>query len=383
MPLPEDPILYFDANATTRPDPRVVEAMLPFLAEQYGNPSSGCRLGKLAAHAVRKAREQVAGLLGCEPEEILFTSGGTESNQTAIHSALELNPEGRHLVTTAVEHHAMLRPLEALEAKGYAVTRLAVDSDGQVNMIEVDHILNQQPFFFSVMAANNETGVLFPIAELAERARQRGIFFHTDAVQAAGKVPLRAAEAGVSFMSVSAHKIHGPKGVGALYVNRRAAFRPLFLGGGQENGRRAGTENVPGIVGFGMAAELAAQALERAAEVRALRDAFERGVLERIPGVQVNGGGSPRLPNTSHLYFEGIEAEGALLLLERVHLCASAGSACTAGSPHPSHVLTAMGFSRQRARGSLRFSFSRFNTMEEVAKALDLLPGIIARLRGT
>ncbi len=381
--MPADPLIDFDANATTRVDPRVVEAMLPFWTENYGNPSGGYRFGKIAANAVRKAREQVARLLGCEPEAVLFTSGGTEANATAIHSALELNPSRKRLVTSSVEHHAVIKPLEALEAHGYSVTRVGVDGKGNLDTIDIDHIINNETALVSLMAANNETGVLFPVEALASKARERGVFFHTDAIQAAGKVPLKVSETAISFMSISAHKIHGPKGVGALYIDRRVAFRPLFLGGGQEGGKRAGTENVPGIVGLGVAAELAAEALENErTEVAALRDFFERSVLERISGVRVNGGGACRLPNTTNLAFEGIEAEGALIMLDRAGICASAGSACTAGSLAPSHVLTAMGFSRERARSSLRFSFSRFNTRAEVERVLEVLPGIVARLRG-
>ncbi len=377
-------MLYFDNNATTRVDPLVLESMLPYLTEQYGNPSSGCRLGKLAANAIERAREQVAALLGCEPREIVFTSGGTESINAAIASALQLNPGRRHVITTAVEHSAMLKPCEALEKQGRTVTRLGVDAEGRLDMSEVEHKIKPETALVSVMAANNETGVLFPVQELASRAHERGVFFHTDAVQAAGKVPIRAAETGIAYMSVSSHKLHGPKGVGALFVNRRTAFHPLLLGGGQENGRRAGTQNVPGIVGFGKAAELALQNLEReATEVKALRDAFESGVLERIAGVQVNGNRTERLPNTTSLAFEGVEAESVLLLLERAQICASAGSACMSGSLQPSHVMRAMGFSNARARSTLRFSISRFNTAAEIEAALELLPGIIAKIRGT
>ena len=376
-------MLYFDNNATTRVDPLVLEAMLPFLTEQYGNPSSGCRLGKLAANAVERAREQMAALLGCEPREVVFTSGGTESINAALASALQQNPERRHLVTTAVEHSATLKPCEALESQGYEITRLGVDETGRLDMSDFEHKIRPDTALVSVMAANNETGVLFPIHELAEIGRQRGVFFHTDAVQAAGKIPIRLAETALAYMSVSSHKIHGPKGVGALYVNRRTAFHPLLRGGGQENGRRAGTENVAGIVGFGKAAELALQGLGTGMpQVQALRDAFENGVLERIPGVQVNGDRTARLPNTSSLAFEGVEAETALLLLDRAGICASAGSACMSGSLAPSHVLRAMGFSHARARSTLRFSFSRFNTAEEIAQALEILPGVIAKARG-
>jgi cysteine desulfurase len=282
-----------------------------------------------------------------------------------------------------VEHNAVLKPCEALEKRGCEISRLGVDGNGWMDMIDFKHIIRPGTALVTVMAANNETGVLFPVDELAAIAHTKGIFFHTDAIQAAGKIPIQLVESHVTFMSVSAHKLHGPKGIGALYVNRHAAFQPLLLGGGQENGRRAGTENVAGIVGFGKAAELAMQNLEReATAVKALRDAFENGVVERIPGVQVNGDREQRLPNTSNLSFEGVETDGALLLLERAKICASAGSACRAGSLAPSHVLKAMGFSNERARGSLRFSFSRFNTAAEIAQALEILPGVIAKLRG-
>ena len=379
----DEPFLYFDNNATTRIDPLVLEAMLPWLTELYGNPSSGCRLGKLAANAIERAREQVAALLGCEPHEIVFTSGGTESNNATLASALQMNPERRHIVTTMVEHRALLKPCEALEQKGYEITHLGVDGQGRLDMIDVDHNIRPDTLLVSVMAANNETGVLYPIEEIAQIAHDKGAFFHTDAVQAAGKVPIHLAGNSITFMNVSAHKLHGPKGVGALYVNRHAAFNPLLLGGGQENGRRAGTENVAGIVGFGKAAEMALQFLEReATEIKVLRDAFENGVLERIPGVQINGDRNQRLPNTSNLALEGVEAESLLLMLERARICASAGSACTAGSLNPSHVLLAMGYSKERAQSSLRFSFSRFTTLEEIEKALEVLPGLVGKLRG-
>jgi len=379
-----DTTLYFDNNATTRIDPRVVEAMLPWLTDLYGNPSSGCQLGRQAAQAVEHAREQVAALLGCEPREIVFTSGGTESNNAAIASAVRLNPDRRHLVTTAVEHSAILKPCEALEREGYEISRLSVDSEGWLDMIDFERLICPDTALVSIMATNNETGVLFPIGELAQIARDKGALFHSDAVQAAGKVSIQVSELGISYMSVSSHKVHGPKGVGALYVNRRSGFRPLLSGGGQESGRRSGTENVAGIVGFGQAAELALQNLEcEATEVKGLRDAFERGILEQIPGVCINGGIAERLPNTTNLAFEGVEAEAALLLLDRAGICASAGSACMTGSLQPSHVLKAMGFSTERARSSLRFSFSRFNTAAEIAKAMEILPGVMARLRGT
>ena len=378
------PILYFDNNATTRVDPAVLEAMLPFLTELYGNPSAAYRFGSQVAGAIAKAREQVAALLGCEPTEIVFTSCGTESDNTAIASALQMDPDRRHVVTTAVEHSAIVKQCEALAKRGYEITRLGVDERGHVDLRELEQAIRSDTAIVSAMWANNETGVLWPIEEMAAIARAKGVLFHTDAVQAVGKVTINLSESKLNFLSLSGHKLHAPKGVGVLYLNRRTRFNPLLLGGGQENGRRAGTENVAGIVGLGKAAELAMQFLAHEDQsVRALRDAFETGVLERIPGTQVNGDRAQRLPNTSSLSFEGVESEGVLLLLDKAGICCSAGSACTAGSIHPSHVLRAMGFSNQRARASLRFSFSRFNTRAEVEEALKVLPGIIHKLRGT
>lgn len=380
--MPDAPLLYFDNNATTRPDPRVVQAMLPYLAEAYGNPSSASALGKQAARAVARAREQVAALLGCEPREIVFSSGGTESNHAALASALQLNPERRHFVTTSVEHSAMLKPLEALEARGYEVTRLGVDLAGHLDLDQLQRAIRPDTALVSIMAANNETGVCFPLDAVAEIVRAQGVLFHTDAVQAVGKTPLNLEAAKVAYLSASAHKFHGPKGVGFLYVGRHTGFVPMLRGGGQENGRRAGTENVAGIVGLGKAAELAGEYLAaEATEVRALRDTFEHGVLEQIEGVQVNGDRAERLPNTTNLAFEGVEAQSALILLERAGVCVSAGSACMTGSLAPSHVLRAMGFSTERARGSLRFSFSRLNTAQEVAKMLEIVPKVIEKLR--
>jgi len=378
--MPAAPYFYLDNNATTPPDPLVVEAMLPYLTTAYGNPSSASALGKQAARAVAHARDQVAALLRCEPREIVFTSGGTESNHAAFASALQLNPERRHFVTTSVEHSAVLKPLEALEQRGYEVTRLGVDSHGHLDLDELERAIRPDTALVSIMAANNETGVLFPLDAVAGIARSKGVLFHTDAVQAVGKIPFHLGK--VAYLSASAHKLHGPKGVGFLYVGRHTGFAPLLRGGGQENGRRAGTENVAGIVGLGQAAELASTFLEReSTEVRALRDAFERGVMEQITGVQLNGDPAERLPNTSNLAFEGVEAQGAVILLDRAGICVSAGSACMTGSLAPSHVLRAMGFSTERARGSLRFSFSRLNTAPEVSKAVEIVAKTIKKLR--
>ena len=382
MSLHKNQIVYLDNNATTEVDPAVIEAMMPYLTDFYGNASSAYRFGTQVADAVVLAREQVAGLLGCEPEEILFTSCGTESNNAAISSALSLDPDRQHVISTAVEHSAIIKQGEALAKRGIEVTWLRVDSQGQIDLKELERAIRPDTAIVSTMWANNETGVLLPIHEIAEIVRAKGAFFHTDAVQAVGKVPVNLAGSKINFLSVSGHKLHCPKGVGALYINRRTRFTPFLYGGSQENGRRAGTENVASIVALGKAAELAAAAMaEENTKVRALRDRFEETILQQIPGTQINGDPVNRLPNTSNLSFDGVDSEGVLLLLDRAGICCSAGSACTAGSIHPSHVLRAMGFSTERARGSLRFSFSRFNTEADVDKALAHLPQVVEKLR--
>jgi cysteine desulfurase len=380
--MSQSEIIYLDSNATTQVDPAVVEEMLPFLTRWYGNPSSGYRFGKQVAVALDGARERVAALLGCEPGEILFTSCGTESTNAAIHSALLMDRDRQHIVTTRVEHSATLKTCETLAKRGYEITWLGVDSQGQIDLRELEKAVRPDTALVSVMWANNETGVLFPIEEMAEIVRSKGALFHTDAVQAVGKIPIQLAEAKVNLLSLSGHKLHCPKGVGALYVNRRTRFSPLLIGGGQEGGRRAGTENVAGIVGMGKACEIAGQHLDREnREVRAWRDEFEESILERCGGVQINGDRSHRLPNTSNVAFEGIDSEAVLMLLDQRGVCCSSGSACTTGSLHPSHVLKAMGFSDERARSSLRFSFSRFNTAAEVPRAVDLVESVIGKLR--
>ena len=385
-PLPTEmkttDILYLDNNATTRVDPAVVEEMLPYLTEFYGNPSSGYRFGVQAAKTLTKARERVAALLGCEPSEVVFTSCGTESTNAAINSALLMDRDRQHIVTTRVEHSATLKHCETLAKRGHEVTWLGVDERGQVDLHELEKAIRPDTAIVTVMWANNETGVIFPTHEIAEIVRKKHVLFHTDAVQAVGKIPLNLAESKINFLSLSGHKLHCPKGVGVLYVNRRTKFAPYLIGGGQENGKRAGTENVAGIVGLGKACELAGDNLAHEKKVvRKLRDDFEHGVLAQVEGAQVNGDTSHRLPNTSSLAFEGIDSEGALMLLDQHHICCSSGSACTTGSVHASHVLKAMGFSDDRARASLRFSFSRFNTGAEVEKALEILPKVISKLR--
>jgi cysteine desulfurase len=375
-------MIYLDNNATTQVDPAVLEAMLPYLQDQYGNPSSAYSFGKRAANAVNKAREQVAALLKCDPSEIVFTSCGTESNNSAIQSALLLDPDRKHLVTSKVEHSAIVRHGEVLARRGYEVTSLEVDSDGLIDLDALRQAIREDTAIVSLMWANNETGVLFPIAEAAEICRSKGTLFHTDAVQAVGKIDIALESLPINFLSLSGHKLHAPKGVAALYVNRKTRFNAYLIGGGQENKRRGGTENTASIVALGKAAELAEAAMdEENSRVRELRDRFEQGLLGLVPSIQVNGHRAQRLPNTTNLAIEGIDSEGMLLLLDQRGVCCSAGSACTAGSLEPSHVLKAMGYSNDRARGSLRFSFSRFNTESEVAQALEIIPPAAEKLR--
>ena len=378
-----DDFLYFDNNATTALDPAVVDAMLPYLTEFYGNPSSAYRFGARVGKAIEAAREQVAALLGCEAADVLFTSCGSEGNNAAVQSALLADRDRKHIVTSVVEHSATKKLCETLARRGYEITWLPVDTDGQLDPAEAAAAIRDDTAVVSLMWANNETGVIFPVEEIARAARAQGAYFHTDAVQAVGKVPVRMENSAVHFLSLAGHKLHAPKGVGALYINRRSRFTPFLVGGGQEGGRRGGTENVAGIIALGKAAELAGAHLEaEQTAVRALRDDFEAGVLARVPGTEVNGGGAAeRLPNTTSLYFPGVESEAMLVLLDKAGLCASAGSACTAGSLHPSHVLTAMGFSTERARCSLRFSFGRFNTPAQVARGLDIVVAAADRLR--
>jgi len=375
-------MIYFDNNATTQLDPQVLRVMLPFLQEQYGNPSSAYSFGRAAATAVATAREQVAALLRCDPSEIIFTSCGTESDNSAIQSALLIDPDRKHLVTSKVEHSAIIKQAEALARRGYEITWLDVDSSGMMNLEALEEAIREDTAIVSLMWANNETGVLFPIEEAAEICRSKGTIFHTDAVQAVGKIGIDLSRLPINFLSLSGHKLHAPKGVAALYVNRRTRFSPYLLGGGQENKRRGGTENTASIVALGHAAELASAALdEEIGRVKALRDRFEQGMLDAVSSVQINGDRTRRLPNTSNLAIEGVDSEGMLLLLDQRGVCCSAGSACTAGSLEPSHVLKAMGFPTERARGSLRFSFSRFNTEAEVDLALRIIPNAVEKLR--
>jgi cysteine desulfurase len=380
--ITSDEFVYLDNNATTPLDPAVIEEMLPFLTKCYGNPSSGYGFAAMSRKAVDLARGRLTALLGCEPSEIVFTSGGTESNNEVIHSALQFAPLGKHVITSAVEHSAVVRPCQDVEKRGCTVTFLGVDRDGNIDVGELEAAIRPETALVSIMWANNETGVLLPVEQIAEICRQKGVLFHTDAVQAVGKIPIRLRETGINFLSLSAHKFHGPKGVGALYVNRQTRFSPLIAGGGQENGRRGGTENVAGIVGLGKAAELAAKYLaEGKCCVRSMRDRFEKSVLETVNGTSVNGDGALRIPNTSSLSFEGIESAAALLLLDRHRICCSAGSACRTGSQEASHVLRAMNPNGDGARRSLRFSFGRFNTEAEVDRTIEVVPKVIEKLR--
>ncbi|HEX3619568.1 MAG TPA: aminotransferase class V-fold PLP-dependent enzyme [Candidatus Udaeobacter sp.] len=384
-----DEFIYLDNNATTPLDPAVIEEMMPFLTKCYGNPSSGYTFAAKSRKAVDLARERLAALLGCEPPEIVFTSGGTESNNAVIHSALQFAPLGKfatgrggHVITSTVEHSAVLRPCQDLEKRGSAVTFLGVHQDGNLDLAKFEAAIRPETALVSTMWANNETGVLFPVEKIAEICRRKGVLFHTDAVQAVGKIPMRLRDTAINLLSLSAHKLHGPKGIGALYVNRQTRFSPLIAGGGQENGRRGGTENVAGIVGLGKAAELASKYLaEENCNILSIRDRFEKSVLEAVSGVSVNGTGASRIPNTSSLSFEGIESSSALILLDRHGICCSAGSACRTGSQEASHVLRAMNPNSDGARRSLRFSFSRFNTDAEIDRAIEIVPKVIEKLR--
>ena len=374
-------LLYLDHNATTPIDPEVREAMLPWLENEFGNPSSVYSLGRRAAAALTRAREQVASLVGASPSEIIFNSCGTEATNTAILSALAVDPDKRHIITSNVEHSATVKLCEHLATRGYEITWLPVDREGLLDPDKLETSITNDTAVVSLLWANNETGIIFPVEEIAAITTRKKVHLHLDAVQAAGKVPINLEELGVQYVSLSAHKLYAPKGVGALYVNRRARFTPLFRGS-QEESKRGGTQNVASIVAFGKAAELAEAHLLMAAErIAKLRDRFEQDLLTMIEGVRRNGTDEPRLPNTSNLTFTGIEAETALMLFDKEGLCCSAGSACSSGSINPSHVLTAMGVTRDEARSSLRFSLGRTTTDADIDRALEIIPRIIAKLR--
>lgn len=384
-PVENEKVVYMDNNATTRVAPEVIEEMMPYLTEFYGNPSSMHSFGGQVGGALKVARQRVADLLGADPEEITFNSCGTESDSTAILSALQNYPEKRHIVTTRVEHPAVKHlcdTLDTLTGHKHRITRLKVDEDGMIDIEEYKAALTDDTAIVSVMWANNETGVIFPVAEMATIAKERGILFHTDAVQAVGKIPINLKELDIDFLSLSGHKLHAPKGVGVLYVKRGTLFAPFLAGGHQERGRRGGTENVASIVGLGKACELAGKMMEEEnTRVKNLRDKLEEGLLASVPKSLLNGHKTERLPNTTNISFEFVEGEAILLHMNRFNICASSGSACTSGSLEPSHVLRAMGVPFTAAHGSIRFSLSVYNTEEEVDFVLEKMPAIIESLR--
>jgi len=375
--------IYLDNNATTRVDPAVVEAMLPYFTEQFGNPSSMHEFGNQVGHAIRKARKQVQSLLGAAYDsEIIFTSCGTESDSTAILSALRAQPERNEIITTVVEHPAVLSLCEHLEKDGFKVHYLKVDEHGRLDLDEYRALLSDRVAVVSVMWANNESGTLFPVLEMAEMAHAAGVMFHTDAVQAVGKIPMDLKSSRIDMLSLSGHKLHAPKGIGVLYLRRGVRYRPLLRGGHQERGRRAGTENAPAIVALGKAAEQALEHMDyENTFVAAMRDRLEQGILAQVPHAFVNGDPDNRLPNTSNIAFEFIEGEAILLLLNKLGIAASSGSACTSGSLEPSHVMRAMNIPYTAAHGSMRFSLSRYNTKDEIERVIAAVPPIIAQLR--
>lgn len=374
--------VYVDNNATTKVAPEVAEAMLPYFSEYYGNPSSMHFFGGQVERRVNEAREKVADFLGAEPSEIVFTSCGTESDNAAILGTLDSYPAKRHFITTRVEHPAIGNVASYLGRKGYRVSEISVNREGQLNLDELKEYVTDGTALVSIMYANNETGVVFPIEEIGEIVKEKGIPFHTDAVQAAGKIPLDMKKSNIDMLSISGHKLHAPKGIGILYIRKGTKFSPFMIGGHQEKGRRGGTENVPYIIGLGKACELAKNHLqEENTRIKALRDYLETNILEKIPNVIVNGERVHRLPNTVSVSFEYVEGESILLLLSDLGICASSGSACTSGSLEPSHVLRAMGVPFTAAHGSIRFSLSIYNSKEEMDYIIEHLPGIIERLR--
>jgi cysteine desulfurase len=375
--------IYLDNNATTRLAPEALEAMLPYLGDLYGNAGSAHVLGRLSEGAVVHARDQLAKLLGCQGAELVFNSGGTEGLNHAIRGVFEALPLKRHFITTAVEHSAVLALGDWLQRQGVAVTVLGVDGQGRLDLAELEAALRPDTALVSVMAANNETGVLFPLEDVARIVKGHGALLHVDATQAVGKVPLDLAALPADLLNLSGHKLHGPKGTGALFLRRSLRLRPFMVGGGQERGRRGGTENVPGLVGLGKAADLAREAMNGQDQVRALRDGFEAFLLERIPGVTINGGQAPRLPNTTMASFEGVEGEALLLRLSDAGVCVSTGSACSTGQKEPSHVLRAMGTAPALAMGTVRFSLSRYTTAGELQAVEALLPEMVAGLRAS
>jgi cysteine desulfurase len=375
--------VYFDNNATTPLAPEVFELMRPYMLEDYGNASSIHWYGQRAKAGVEKAREQVARLLNARTSEIVFTSGGTESDNTAILGIVEASrAERKHVVTTAIEHPAVLSTTKLLERRGVSVTYVRVGSTGVIDPADVANALRPETILISVMHANNELGTIQPLEEIGRLARERDIYFHTDAVQSVGKIPVDAEKLGVDLLALSAHKLNGPKGVGALYVRKGTALRPLLHGGHHERDRRPGTENVAGIVGLGAAAEIAGSHLsEEHARLAALRDRLEAGILAQVPFVSSNGDPAHRVPGTANLTFDYIEGEGFVIAMDLRGIACSTGSACSSGSLEPSHVLSAIGLKPEQARASIRFSLGRFNTDEDVDAALKIMPAVVEQLR--
>ena len=375
--------IYLDNNATTKVDGLVVDAMIPYFTEFFGNPSSIHRFADGVAKSIKKARCQVQELLGAEHDsEIIFTSCGTESDSTAILSAIKAQPNRKEIITTAVEHPAILNLVDNLEKEGYTIHRMPVDKRGRLNLDAYKAMLSDNVAIVSVMWANNETGTIFPVEQMAEMANAAGVMFHTDAVQAVGKIPMMLQDTKIDMLSLSGHKLHAPKGIGVLYLRRGTRFRPLLRGGHQERGRRAGTENTASIVGLGVACELAMQHMEfENTQVKAMRDRLEQGVVAAIPHCFITGDLDNRLPNTTDIAFEYIEGEAILMLLNKAGIAASSGSACTSGSLEPSHVMRAMDIPYTAAHGTIRFSFSRYNSMDDVEQVLKVLPEIAAKLR--
>lgn len=375
-------IVYTDNNATTRVAPEVLEEMMPYFSEYYGNPSSMHSFGGNVGRKITKAREKVGDLINADPDEIVFTSCGTESDNAAIHAALEANPEKSHIITSNVEHPAVKNTLERLAKKGYTVTFVPVDTRGRLDTDVLYKSMSENTALVTLMWANNETGVIFPIKEVAKRAKEQGILFHTDAVQAVGKISVDVKDSGVDMLSLSGHKIHAPKGVAALYVKKGLKFSSFMTGGHQERGRRGGTENTASIIGLGMACDLAkAHFSTMDKRIREMRDYLEQHLLENIPSSSINGERDNRLPNTLSIGFDAVEGESILLLMDQAGICASSGSACTSGSLDPSHVLMAMKVPFESAHGTIRFSLSIYNTMEEMDHIITVLPPVIKRLR--
>jgi len=376
-------VIYLDNNATTKVAPEVVDAMLPYLSEHYGNPSSMHSFGGDVAEKIKKARENIASLIGATPDEIVFTSCGTESDGTAIRAAVESNPDRKHIVTSRVEHPAVKNLYETLSKQGYRVTFVPVDSEGRLDLDYLYKSLSDETAIVSLMWANNETGVIFPIEEISREIKDRGIVFHTDAVQAVGKIPMNIDETGVDLLSLSGHKLHAPKGIGVLYIRKGTKFSPFMIGGHQEKGRRGGTENVASIIALGKAAELAMKHLDEGGyeHIGKLRDKLETTLLTQISHSMVNGDREHRLLNTTSIAFEYVEGEAILLMMNEYGICASSGSACTSGSLEPSHVLRAMGVPFTAAHGSIRFSLSRYTTEKEINVVIEKTPPIIERLR--